>query len=221
MTPIAAMQYKGVFAIYGIICAMDIEYTNIVRFMQIDSKSNINGNWTVAECNGGNCIVAKADVGKKAAGMCVGYVLDHYKGISCIISAGMAGALSPDMNIGDIVLSRLIIDYPANLAYEEITENPLFDKLKDKDCKLGAILCSNDVINDKCLKNKLYNDHKALCVEMESTGIIKECKAFNIPFVAVKIISDNADEMTLKTFFRHQQQVAERLGIFLTNAVNH
>ena len=157
------------------------------------------------------CLFVKTDIGKESAGKCASYVLNHYKNVTHVISAGIAGALSPELKTKDIVVSRNIIDYPADMAYDSTG----YGRMQPT----GTILCSDDIVNNRELKEKLFAKYGALCVEMESTGIIRECIRLDVPFTAVKVISDYADGKALNAIIKNQYDVTDVLGIYLAENV--
>ena len=56
---------------------------------------------------------------------------------------------------------------------------------------------------------------EALCVEMEGAAIAQVCQDYNIPFVAVRSISDKADDSAHVDFPQFVKEVAGPLAVKL------
>ena len=199
-----------------IICALDIEYRGIIKHFTVEYENILNDAWEYACCNNGRLLIVKSGIGKEAARQCTEYIINELNP-SSIISAGIAGAISLELNIGDIVISNEIIDYRENQTPIEISAQSIFipSRLQES-LYTRKMICVDDIVNDSSKKKKLFDEYGALCVEMESAGIIKECNKHNIPFAAVKIINDHADGRAIISMMKAQQKVTDKLGQFLS-----
>lgn len=88
-----------------------------------------------------------------------------------IISAGFCGALVEDLSVGDIIVS---------------------------DFSDGKIFCSPKPLFTFEEKQAAHRNHKALVVDMESEGVKTVAKKYNVPFIAVKAVSDGLRDDILK-----------------------
>ncbi len=201
-----------------IMCALDIEYSNIKRYFNIDKEFALDENCQISECNSGKFIIVKSGVGKELAGSYTVYVINKYSNISHILSTGIAGALAPNLNIGDIVIGDTILDYANSdiiKEYTYITDNNLYIKVSksiSSTLHVGKILSSDILLNNSIVKERLYNNYNVLCVEMESAGVVSECIKNNILFTPVKIISDLADDRAIISMVRVQSKITDSLG---------
>lgn len=203
-----------------ILCALEIEYRNVLRFLSVECQFQLNGQWEAAWCQGNRWLVVCCGVGTQCAEQCANSVVDRYSDVSGIISAGMAGAMSPEIAIGDLVIGSDVLNYQLGVSPEEIKCNiPFPIQTPDIFCFRGKILCSSDFLNNKALKNKLYEAYKPLCVEMESAGVLRVCSQKSIPFAGIKVISDYADGGALKSILRRQFLVTEKLGQILSKCI--
>lgn len=198
---------------------MDIEYSNIKKYFRINIEYKVDGCCEISECNNGRLLIVKSGIGKELAGRYTEYVIKKYKDITNIFSVGIAGAISSNIEIGDVVISDNIIDYSQNHVLNEYQSqhNKQFDradmyKCNNRNIHIVKILSNDILINDKKCKNVLYSEYGALCVEIESAGVIVECNRFSIPFTAIKTINDYADEKAVITLMRRQAKVADDLG---------
>lgn len=165
----------------------------------------------------GRIIIIKGGIGKKSVYQCLEEIIKKYTEIKMIFSIGIAGALSPGLRIGDIVVSNCIVDYSVNHPVEEHTCTwNIQREIQEKDFVYwGKIISSDTVIYDERDKRQLYSEYKGLCVEMESAGVVKVCIRQRIPFAAIKIISDYSNQKTFWTMIKTQDHVTNILGCYL------
>jgi adenosylhomocysteine nucleosidase len=94
-----------------------------------------------------------------------------------IILAGIAGALDPELNIGDTVLDARI-------------EGP-WDKLG---IRCGEICTSDHLIASVAEKKSLFASSKCPVVDMEGAIVREIADGEGIPFLHIRAVSDRADE---------------------------
>lgn len=118
------------------------------------------------------------------------------EGCGALLSFGVAGALSPDLSVGDIIIGLGTIDKNGNrLESAENWKSRVYDGLpKSKGAvKEGWIYGSDLEIDTRQMKAKLFQQTGALCVDMESHRLAQIATANSIPFLAIRVISDDAD----------------------------
>jgi adenosylhomocysteine nucleosidase len=99
---------------------------------------------------------------------------------ACVIMAGLAGALDPALQVGDV-----IIDAPRDL---------LPDDRLPPGCRRGAIYTSPTLITTPQEKAELFMHSRALAVDMENEAVQLAAALANVPFIGIRAISDTADE---------------------------
>jgi adenosylhomocysteine nucleosidase len=110
--------------------------------------------------------------------------------ISGVISIGIAGALSPEMRVGDCIVAREIVVGAKRFRTDTTWSDGLAGRIPE--ARSGAIAGVLRPAGDRTAKALLHHATGADAVDMES-GIAAEVAASrDLPFAALRIISDDA-----------------------------
>ena len=106
-----------------------------------------------------------------------------------IISAGLAGALVPELKVGETIFPAAVVDTQDGSRQETaIRTSPV------SNTALGRIvLVSSAEIARMEQKARLAKSYAAHAVEMEGAAVARAAQAHNLPFLAIKTISDEYD----------------------------
>lgn len=107
-----------------------------------------------------------------------------------IIYAGLGGALSPDLQIGDIVLGSNIASLKKGQRRELFAEIPGISHTHRR----ADLLTENRFIYEPGLKRRLFADSGAFVVDMETWGVAEAAAQSRTPVIAVRSVSDKAGE---------------------------
>jgi len=210
----------------GLICiiaAMDIEFSAIIESFGIKSLGDgLDSRFRIGVCENKRVIVAHSGVGKAKAEACAEAIYAKYDSINGFISAGMAGAVVPNLNIGEIVIGDAVFEEMQGL-YEKVyeTKRSVIKSTAKRNIRIGPVFCSDGFFSDAERKIRLHESTGALCVEMESAGIARFALKNGIPFVSVKAISDHADGKALRLILRSYKETCEGLAIYLSETVEN
>lgn len=201
----------------GIIGAMDAEINILKSKMNIvATKNNAGIDYHVGSFQGSNITIAKCGIGKVNAAICTQVMIDMYA-VDYVINIGVAGAVSKDLKIGDVVISSDLLqhDYDSTDVGDKLgvipnmgTETFMADEelirlakeagnevlSNEHNIFVGRIATGDQFISSKEAKERIWTNFKALCAEMEGGAIAHTCYLNNLPFVVVRAISDQADE---------------------------
>lgn len=198
----------------GIIGAMEKEIVLLKQKMtieKIEDKASLT--FYCGKISGNEVVLVKSGIGKVNAAMCAQILIDLYN-VEIIINTGVAGALHPILEVGDIVVSTdtLQHDIDASVFGDPKGTIPgMKNSVFEADKKLlnlidniniegnvkiykGRILTGDQAIGNNDIKNELHSCFEGFCVEMEGGAIAQVCHLNGIPFLIIRAISDKADE---------------------------
>jgi adenosylhomocysteine nucleosidase len=122
-------------------------------------------------------VVACAGMGPARATLAVQAAM-AMKPVTVLLSVGLAGACDPSLRIGDIVHAGVVVDTQSGERYS----NSQFEQ----------VLVSTPTIASIKEKQRLYESYRASAVDMEAATVARLAQACNLPFQAIKAISDDA-----------------------------
>jgi adenosylhomocysteine nucleosidase len=131
--------------------------------------------------------------GRASAARATEALLDGHRP-ELVISAGFAGGLDPKLQRGDIVLADTLLDEAAGSFAMQRNLVPAA-LAATRGVYLGRLLTVDRII---CLpeeKRALGVAHGALAVDMETFAVAEVCRRREVPLMAVRAISDTADDL--------------------------
>jgi adenosylhomocysteine nucleosidase len=111
-------------------------------------------------------------------------------GVCGIISTGIAGALDPGLEPGACVLASRVSDGEREFATDESWTDAIFEKAAG--AVRGLLAGSNSLLSSAHGKKQLREHTGALAVDMESHIAARVAAAHDIPFTALRVISEGA-----------------------------
>lgn len=201
-------------SIVGIIGAMDEEIAHFIPHMEnIEEVTHAGITYRRGAFHGKTIVLVKSGVGKVNAAVCTQILIDRF-GVSKIIFTGVAGALHPDLDIGDIVISKdlmqhdmdvtaldyargIIPDFPvsvfvADAALVELAQQASA-QVVDHKVRIGRILSGDTFVADRDEVRALHEELGGDCTEMEGAAVAQVAYMNGIPFVVIRSMSDKAD----------------------------
>jgi adenosylhomocysteine nucleosidase len=124
-----------------------------------------------------SAVVALSGIGKKAARRAAEAVLE-YAQPKLLLSAGIAGAISPRLKVGDVGRIREVVDIATGERYPT---------------RGGEwVLATSQDVSDAAEKRELGAKYGADVVDMEGAEVAQVARERGLEFAAVKSISDEA-----------------------------
>jgi len=144
-----------------------------------------------AEIAGTDGVVAVAG-GGDAAGLARKLEALHGD-ITGVISIGLAGALSPLLKVGDVVISDQVYFGSEKWRCDNLWRVALAAKLPG--AHQGALIGSNVILENADAKAALYDASGALAVDMESQVAARFAASRGLKLAGLRIISDDASHV--------------------------
>ncbi len=223
----------------GIIGAMDEEIHLLVNKLHKNKNKKIgNFNFYVCDYENMNIIIAKSGIGKVNSAIGTQLMISNFSP-DYIINTGIAGGISKDVKVLDIIIASETMQYDVdvrNFGYKlgqipqmekyifETDEKLLEyaqDSVKSSDtCKVGRIISGDKFISE--IKTKLYleKEFSALCADMESGSIGHVCYINKVPYIAIRCISDNADESSSINYEEFKIEAAKKSADLIIEMLN-
>lgn len=204
----------------GIIGALDEEIELYLAELDETSKETASGfSFFTGKLSGKNVVVVKCGAGKVNAGICAQLLINKFN-VSSIIFTGVAGALNPELELNDLVISRDSVqsDLDAReLGFEKgqipftnlrfFKASPELKELALASSKSlglkaieGRMLTGDQFITKAETTQELRKEFDGDCVDMESAALAHVCALNNIPHLIIRSISDKADHSASVNF---------------------
>lgn len=197
----------------GILGAMPEEVAPILEVIKdYETATYGKNNYYLGSLNGCDVVVAYSKIGKVNSTITAMSMCEHF-GVTAILFSGVAGSLSQNLKIGDIVLANRCAQYDLDITIfghplGYVPEGAIFtenDKqlreLAKKVAKESSIELSEGVVvtGDKFMsslneKSKIAKHFNAIAIEMEGASVALTCSSLGIPCLIIRTISDNADD---------------------------
>jgi adenosylhomocysteine nucleosidase len=192
----------------AIIAALKREIQPLVRNWSPSSVLHEGREFTFYE--GDHAVVVCGGIGAEAARRATEAAIVHYSP-DLLISAGVAGALVPELNVGDTIFPAIFIDTQDGSRHETaIHHAPLGNTALGR-----TILASYPEIASVAQKQQLAKSYGAHAVDMEAAAVARAAQSHNLPFLAVKAISDDAHfEIPEMNRFVRQGRFETKLFLF-------
>ncbi|USD65713.1 5'-methylthioadenosine/S-adenosylhomocysteine nucleosidase [Vibrio sp. SCSIO 43136] len=205
----------------GIIGAMEQEVAILKAALEnCTEERRGSSTFYTGQLNGLEVVLLQSGIGKVAAAVGTGLMLELYKP-DMVVNTGSAGGFDSSLNLGDVVISTEVryhdadvrafgyeigqmAGQPAAFASDEklmqIAQTAL-EQMEDMHAVRGLI-CTGDEFVCSQESKEFIRTHfpSVIAVEMEAAAIAQTCHQFNVPFVVVRAISDVADKESPMSF---------------------
>jgi adenosylhomocysteine nucleosidase len=154
----------------------------------------------IGALNGVRVVVFRTGVGRLRATEIIRVFFEHFEP-KLLISAGFGGALTPDLDIGDIVLVNDILELQTGRRDWQGFIPSLNGQFKFQQ---GRLVTADQMVISGDEKTALGSTHNAVVVDMETSAVAARCKKLGVPIIGVRAISDRANEdlpPEINTFF--------------------
>ena len=174
-------------------------------------------------------VLVRCGIGKVNAAIGAQVLCDCF-GVTHIVNTGIAGSLCPELDIGDLVVSRDVMHhdfdcvafgYPMCMIPgmpQSFSADPQLmdyavqaaEQVNPGHIRQGRIASGDQFVAEKALKTQIITRTEALCTEMEGAAIAQTAYRNGIPFVILRAISDKADDSAQMDYPTFEAQAAQR-----------
>lgn len=198
----------------GIIGAMEEEVASLLKKYGNSKETEIlqykYHSFIINNCK---IIIVRSGIGKVNSAICTQLLIDRFE-VDYIINTGVAGSISDELEIGDIVFSNATMQHDVDVTtfgyklgqiprmgekYIFESDEYLLNKSKEIADKkgykyqIGLIVSGDSFVGSDEKKKWILKNFDASCVDMESGAIGHVCSINNIPYLAIRCISDTSD----------------------------
>lgn len=226
----------------GIIGAMKEEIALFLEHMeQVETTEKARIQFLEGLLHNQRIVLCKSGVGKVNAAVTTQILIDTY-GVDSIIFTGVAGAVHPDLNVGDIVISSELMQHDMDVTalgfprgtipYEEVSLFVSDELLKQAaldasnelfpgQVQVGRVLSGDQFIASRDTVAKLYSELQGTCTEMEGAAVAQVCAMNSIPQVVIRSMSDKADGSAEVNFAQFTLQASENSYRIVDHMLKH
>lgn len=145
------------------------------------------------EYQGRGVLLVRTGIGGRRAEAAARLACQRYS-LRALVSFGFAGALSPELEVGDVVICRRLWrggSGPAD-APEALDSDPGLVSLATETGPrlVGETVTVGRVVERRAERDRLAQTYGAQVVEMESYWVARAAAEGGVPFLAVRIVSD-------------------------------
>lgn len=220
----------------GLVVAMSDEQKEIYSTLGVKLKEELYGYIRVTTFKYKDIEIFMADsgIGEISAALATQLLIVKY-GAELILNFGVVGSLKPQYKRKQVLLVKEVVHYDFSLLLSDDTMSGVYPfHEKDKnfvfksdtdilnlvksiigDLQEVRIASGDKFINVTDKKNWLVSHFDCDICDMESAGIHLACLNNNVPYIMIKVVSDNADENALESL----DEILENGVTFYVDAV--
>ncbi|AZN42108.1 5'-methylthioadenosine/adenosylhomocysteine nucleosidase [Paenibacillus albus] len=190
--------------------------------------------------HGRQVVFCKSGVGKVNAAVCTQLLVDA--GVECVLFTGVAGAVDPSLNIGDIVVSTSCMQHDMDVTalgfargqipFQDVWEfeaapdlvelaTNAAEKLFPGRSAKGKVLSGDQFVSSRETVKALHDELNGACTEMEGAALAQVCVMNDVPFVVIRSMSDKADGSAHVNFAEFTVQASVNSHSIIDEMIQH
>ena len=185
------------------------------------------------EMEGKPVVLCCAGMGKANAASTVQVLASRY-GAHRLIFSGIAGNMSSEIGVGDVVIGKVVVYHDAEPDMicqiapflKEFAGDPALIAAAEEACRTlgihfltGKIATGDQFMADRKKIEAIAEQFHAMACEMEGGSIGQVCYMNKTPFAILRAISDNGNDDAVLDYPKFAQQAADRSVALLTGAL--
>jgi len=184
----------------------------LAKVENVNRVEYANNSYYEATYKGKELVIAYSKIGKVFASLTATILLEKFA-CDTLLFSGVAGAISPDLNIGDLIIADGLCQHDLDIVafghpYGYVPEGEVciptdvnlrniakeVAKKRDLTLKEGVIATGDQFVANSERKDWILNTFNADALEMEGASVAVICNALNVPFFVLRAISDTAND---------------------------
>ncbi|WP_456380788.1 5'-methylthioadenosine/adenosylhomocysteine nucleosidase [Hydrogenimonas sp.] len=198
--------------IVGVMGAMPEEIDPLLKRLENVRKHEVADNTYYTALYGSlDLVVAYSKIGKVFSALTAATMIERF-GVRKMLFSGVAGAIHPDLGIGDLVAATKLCQHDLDITafghpYGYVPEGKVYleadphllgiadEVARTKGVKLrhGIVATGDQFVADPRRKEWIGRTFQADALEMEGAAVAVVCDAMDVPFFILRAISDAAD----------------------------
>ena len=190
------------------------------------------------EYNGTQIVIAYSKIGKVFATLTATTLIEKF-GCDTLLFSGVAGAINPSLNIGDLIIADKLCQHDVDITafghpHGFIPESKTFihadptlnqiatqvAKQQSLPIQSGTIATGDQFIASQETKEFIQSTYQADAIEMEGAAVAVVCDALDMPFLILRAISDTANMDAGFDFDEFLQSSAKNSANFILEVVD-
>ena len=215
----------------GIVVAMKVEKVAIEEKMTDKTNETIyNLPFIIGKIGNIECILVQSGVGKVNAARTTQILIEKYNP-EAIINVGVGGSINPELNIGDVVISKKVFQHDFDITafdhkkgyvpevgdyiecdktllnnFYHVIENLKNTKYKTK---IGIISSGDSFYTDTKHMDEIFELFNADIADMECAAIAQVSFLDNVPFIGIRSVSDGREKDKISTYKENVELASE------------
>ncbi len=195
-----------------------------------------------AQYKGKEVVIAYSKIGKVFAAITATILIEKF-GCDRLLFSGVAGAIDPDLEIGDLIIADGLCQHDLDITAfghphgyvpegevcitSDVYLRDVAKKIaaqKGLPLKEGVIATGDQFVANHEKKSWIAEIFNAHALEMEGASVAVVCNALNIPFFILRAISDSADMdagFDFDTFLESSAKVSADFILDMVEAIEH
>lgn len=182
---------------------------------------------------GKEVVIVAAGMGKVNAAAGAMALINNFKADFIIVS-GVAGGIDKSLHIGDTVIADKVCyhdlapfvfeDHPKVSGGNFIPDEKMSSLFKETPSEhKGKIVFGTIVTGDAFIeqegREEIISKFSPMCTDMETSAISHICNLFDVPFAAVRSISDTEEESGMDAFETNCEKASKSSYLTVENAI--
>lgn len=201
----------------GILGAMDCEISLLLSKMELRETTTLSGNeYYQGTIGKTEVILTRCGIGKVNAAISTTLLIERF-GATHIVNTGVAGGVTPEAGVLDVILSSSVCyhdftpgilernfpyceDFPADKQMIDVMNKAYQNNKHEYAFRTQRIVTGDQFVEDPIVKQSIAERFAPGCVDMESAAVGQTCYILHTPFITLRALSDSADDDAAMSF---------------------